>query len=132
MDMLNWLAKWMHNDNTKIVYILALILIANLIDFVFGWLNAKFNPKIKFSSGKAIYGIARKMVLFIILIYFIPVAMLIPDPIGLSALYVLFLGYLASELNSILSHLKATDDDGKVDVFAEFVKTIFNHGKRVE
>lgn len=129
MDMIQWLSNWLHNDNTKIIYLLALIMGANIIDFVIGWTNAKLNPKIKFSSGKAIYGIARKMVLFIIMVYFIPVALLIPYPLGISALYVLFMGYLGSELNSILGHFNKVEDGDKVDVFADFIKTIFYHGK---
>lgn len=125
MDMIQWLSNWLQNDNTKIVYLLVLILVANVIDWAIGWVNAKFNPNVAFSSNKAIYGIARKMVMFMILVYFIPVAMLVPAPIGISALYVLFIGYLLSEINSILSHLKLSKDGDKVDLFADFVDTIF-------
>lgn len=130
--MIEWLANWLNNDNTKIIYLLVLILIANLIDFVIGWLNAKFNPEIPFSSGKAIYGIARKMVLFIIMVYFIPVAMLAPSPVGIGAIYVLFTGYLMSEINSILAHLGKSQDDGKVDLFSVFIKSVFSGRKEGE
>lgn len=123
--MIEWLSKWLSNDNTKIIYILVLILGANILDFVIGWTNAKFNPKIEFSSNKAIYGLARKMVLFIIIVYFIPVAMLMPYPMGISALYVMYTGYLLSELNSIFKQLGKAEDEGKIDLFVDFVKTIF-------
>lgn len=128
MEMLNWLAGFLENDSTKIFYILGCILIANMIDFLLGWLNARLNPKVQFSSSKAIYGIARKMILFIILIFFVPVSLLVPQPIGTSALYVLFIGYLLSEINSILNHLKITDDDKDVSLFSDFIKTIFFKG----
>lgn len=127
MDMLNYLSSWLENDNTKIFYLLALILIANVIDFIMGWVNAKFNSDVTFSSSKAILGITRKLLVFIVLIYFIPVALLVPEPVGIGAIYVLYLGYLASEVNSILSHMKLTEDD-KTNMFADFIEKIFNKG----
>jgi toxin secretion/phage lysis holin len=125
MDMINWLSRWLQSDDTKIVYILALILGANIIDFLLGWVNAKFNKSVSFSSSIAIYGIARKMVLFILCVFFIPISLLVPYPIGISALYVLFIGYLLSEINSILSHLKLSKDDKITDVFSDFLQKIF-------
>lgn len=129
MSFLELIRGMLANDDTKLVYILGLILIANIIDFLIGYVNAKLNPKVQFKSGKAIYGILRKVLAFIVLVYFIPVSMLAPEPIGLTAVYVLLGGYLLSELNSILSHLKLSDD-GKDNVFAEFVETIFKNIKK--
>lgn len=129
MDMITWLERWLETDNTKIVYVLAIILIANLVDFSIGWINAKFNENVRFSSSKAIYGIARKMVMFILLILFIPFSLLMPEGIGLSALYILYFGYLASEFNSILNHLKLSDDDKDMDLFVDFVNKIMKGGK---
>lgn len=125
MSMINWLNNWLQNDDTKIIYLLVLILIANMIDFLLGWINAKFNKEVVFSSNKAIYGIARKMVMFILCMFFIPVALIVPYPIGIGALYVLFIGYLWSEVNSILSHLKMSKDDKSTDLFMDFVTKIF-------
>lgn len=124
--MIEWLQRYLESDNTKLIYFLALIMGANLIDFTIGWINAKFNPKIDFSSSKAIFGIARKLLLFILLVYSIPVALLMPEPLGISALYVLYVGYLASEINSILNHFKLADDDKGIDPFIDFFKSFFN------
>lgn len=126
MQMIEWLQRYLESDNTKLIYFLALIMGANLIDFTIGWINAKFNPKIDFSSSKAIFGIARKLLLFILLVYSIPVALLMPEPLGISALYVLYVGYLASEINSILNHFKLADDDKSIDPFIDFFKSFFN------
>ena len=128
--MIDWLTQWTLGDNEKILYLLTLILIANVIDFLMGWVNAKFNENVSFSSSKAIYGIARKMVMFIILVYFVPVSVLVPSPIGIGALYVLFVGYLASEINSILSHLRMSDDDKQTDLFIDFATKIFKGGNK--
>lgn len=124
--MIDWLSRFLESDNTKLIYILALIMGANIIDFTIGWVNAKLNPKIKFSSAKAIYGIARKLLLFILLVYTIPVALLMPAPLGISALYVLYIGYLASEINSVLHHFKLSDDDKSMDPFIDFFKALFD------
>ncbi len=129
MDMIQWLSSFLETDNTKLIYILALILGANIIDFTVGWINAKLNPKIKFSSSKAIYGIARKLLLFVLLVYTIPVALLMPEPLGISALYVLYIGYLASEINSVLNHFKLAEDDKTMDPFIDFFKKIFSKDK---
>lgn len=128
MQMIEWLQMYLESDSTKLIYFLALILGANIIDFSLGWINAKFNPRVKFSSSKAIYGIARKLFLFILLVYSIPVAILMPEPLGVSALYVLYSGYLASEINSILNKFKLADDDKSVDPFINFFKGIFERG----
>ena len=128
--MIEYLQRFLESDNTKLIYILALILTANLIDFTIGWLNAKFNKKVQFSSAKAIFGIARKLVLFIVLVYAIPVALLMPEPLGISALYVLYIGYLLSEINSILNHFKLTDDDKSIDPFIEFFKGLMKRSEK--
>ena len=124
MDMLHWLGRWLETDDTKLVYILALILIANVLDFLMGWVNAKFNADVKFSSSKALLGIIKKIVYFILLVVFIPIALLVPDPIGISALYVLYLGYLLSELQSVLSHLNLASDDKHNQSFLDFINKI--------
>lgn len=126
--MIEYLQRFLESDSTKLIYILALILSANIIDFTIGWLNAKFNPKVSFSSAKAIFGIARKLILFIVLVYAIPVALLMPEPLGISALYVLYIGYLLSEINSILNHFKLADDDKSMDPFIEFFKGLMRKG----
>lgn len=130
MGMIEWLSRFLETDNTKLIYLLALIGLANIIDFSLGWINAKFNKNVDFSSSKAIFGIARKMLLLILCVYFIPVALLVPEPIGISALYVLYIGYLLSEINSILNHLKLAEDDKSTDMFADFISNIFKRGDK--
>lgn len=123
--MIEYLQAYLESDSTKLIYFLSLILGASIIDFAIGWINAKFNPNIKFGSGKAILGIARKLGMFILLVYSIPVALIVPAPLGISALYILYTGYLASEINSILHHFKLADDDKSTEPFIEFFKQIF-------
>jgi len=125
MEMIFWLSSWLENDDGRIMYLLALILMANVIDFLVGWINAKFNKNVEFSSGTAIFGIARKLGLFVLLVYFIPVALLVPYDVGIGAIFVLYTGYLISEIHSILSHFRLVEDDKTNDLFIDFMNSIF-------
>lgn len=128
--MLNWLEGWLQNDNTKLMYLLCAILIANILDFAFGSINAKFNERVPFSSKKAKNGLFIKIGYFIILVYLIPVAMLLPTEIGVIALYTLYTAYLVIELNSLFAHFRLTEDDKRNDLFIDFIGRIFNGNKR--
>lgn len=124
-DMLNWLSIWLENHNSKIIYLLTLILIANVIDFLIGIIIAVFNPKVKFSSSKAKLGLLIKIMIFIVLIFFIPVALLIPNDLGIYAIYILYVGILYAEIRSILGHLSIASDEKQVNLLEQFVNTIF-------
>lgn len=124
MDMIEWLESFLQNDNTKLIYILVLIMIANILDFVLGWGIARLNPEIQFSSSRAVYGIARKIILFILLILFIPFSLLLPNNLGIGSLYVLYMGYLGTELFSVLKHL-GINIDSKDGFFYDFLDKAF-------
>ena len=114
-----------------LIVLLSIILISNLIDFSFGWINAKFNKSVKFESGKALYGIIKKMMYFIVLILFSIIALaIIPHEIAIPSIIALYIGYLLSEINSILSHLELTDDGKKGELFITFIKKIFKGGNK--
>lgn len=117
------------NIDLYLLVILTMILVANIIDFGFGWLNAKLNKDVQFISSKALYGIIKKMMYFIVLVFFgVSALIVIPNEISLPAIITLYLGYLASEINSILSHLKVTEDGKKGEVFMDFIEKIFYKG----
>lgn len=117
------------NIDLYLLVILTMILVANIIDFGFGWANAKMNKNVKFISSKALYGIVKKMMYFIVLVFFgVSALIVIPNEVSLPAIITLYLGYLASEINSILSHLKVTEDGKKGEVFMDFIEKIFYKG----
>lgn len=125
MDMVTFLNNLTHNDDQYIIALLVTILIASTIDFLFGWINARFNSNVVFESGVALYGIIKKMMYFLTLVLFMIIAFLvIPDNIAKTAVFTLFIGYLLSEANSILSHLGLTDDGKKGEVFRDFIEKI--------
>lgn len=89
----------------KVVYILALICVLMIIDFLTGTIAAWRCDDIEFRSQKGIDGILRKLVSIIVLVACIPVSALVPADLGIAALYVLYGGYLLMEFKSILENL---------------------------
>lgn len=124
--MLNFLQTITENKDYYIMALLTLILIASTIDWLFGWINARFNKNVKFESGIALYGIIKKMMYFVGLALFAVIAFLVvPIPVAYTAVTTLFIGYLISEGNSILSHLELTEDGKKGELFRTFISRIF-------
>lgn len=127
--MISYFQSLMVTNDSFIIFLLTLILIASSIDFTFGWINARFNKNVVFQSGVALYGIIKKVMYFIVLVFFIPVSVIVPEQVGIPALTILYLGYLLSEVNSILSHLELTEDGKKGELFRSFVSRLVKRGE---
>ena len=89
----------------KALYILVLICIAMILDFLLGSFAAWRDPAVKFTSQRGIDGILRKLASILVLVCCIPVSALVPAEAGLAAFIVLYLGYLALELASVVENL---------------------------
>ena len=127
MDMITFLNKITQSDDQYVVALLVAILIASTVDWLFGWINARFNNSVNFESGVALYGIIKKMMYFVTLVLFMAIAFLIiPESVATAAVCTLFIGYLLSEANSILSHLGLAEDGKKGEVFRDFLERIIN------
>ena len=90
----------------KALYILVLICIAMILDFLLGSYAAWRDPQVKFTSQRGIDGILRKLASILVLVCCIPVSALVPAEAGLAALIVLYLGYLFYELASVIENLE--------------------------
>lgn len=124
--MVTFLTGLTQNDDNFIMALLLAILVANTLDFSFGWLNAKLNEKIVFKSGIALKGIVNKLQRYIVLVFFVAIAFLVvPTSVATTSVYTLLIGYLLSEANSVLSHLGLTEDGKTDDLFIDFLKRIF-------
>ena len=86
----------------KIIYLLSLLSVAMIIDFISGVYAAKLHKEI--SSKRGINGIIRKVASMILLVFFLPVSLIIPGQTGIALLSVLYLGYLFMEIQSILEN----------------------------
>ena len=104
--MFTYLRQLTETDDAKILFILALICGAMILDFASGTLAAWVNPDIEFKSKMGINGIIRKIASIVLLVFFIPVSALIPAEIGTATLYTLYLGYLGMEFRSVFENDK--------------------------
>lgn len=100
-----WLNQCVATLEGKVLYILALICVAMIVDFLVGSLAAWRNPAVRFTSQRGIDGILRKLASILVLVGCIPVSALIPADAGLVALAVLYVGYLMMKLASIVENL---------------------------
>jgi toxin secretion/phage lysis holin len=123
--MIEFLRELTGTQDAKIFFILGLIAVAMIIDFLTGTVSAKINQNIV--SQKGINGILRKICSMIVMIFFIPVSILIPEGIGIGLVYVLYLGYLMMEIKSILENLKKMGLD--VSLFKNFVDEVEKNKK---
>ncbi len=106
--------RW-HYDKKKI---------AMTIDFISGTIAAKINPEIEFKSKIGINGILRKVASIVLLLFFIPLAPLVPGGAGVGLLYVLYVGYLMMEIKSIFENYQKM---GVVtELFEDFIKNLKN------
>ncbi|WP_321389040.1 phage holin family protein [uncultured Enterococcus sp.] len=122
MEMFDYLERFIIDADHKAIYVLALICGAMVIDFLSGSLAAKINPEIEFSSKLGINGILRKVASIVLLLFFIPLAPLIPAGVGVGLVYVLYVGYLLMELKSILENYKKMGV--ATELFENFIKNI--------
>ena len=104
--MFTYLRQLTETDDSKILFILALICGAMILDFASGTLAAWVNPDIEFKSKMGINGIIRKIASIVLLVFFIPVSVVVPGVVGAATLYTLYLGYLAMEMRSIFENYK--------------------------
>lgn len=103
--LFDYLHHMSESPEGKVIYILSIICLLMIIDFVTGTIAAWRNTDIKFSSQEGINGILRKLVSMIVLVACIPVSALVPVEMGVAALFVLYVGYMLMEFKSIVENL---------------------------
>ncbi|MGX7195101.1 phage holin family protein [Enterococcus olivae] len=114
MDVNQWFQTIKEHN---ILYVLSVLAIAMVLDFFSGILAAKWMKAVTSKIG--INGILRKLASMILLIFFLPVAFLLPAYAGMTMLYVLYLGYLFLEIQSILENYQKMGID--VEPFKRFL-----------
>lgn len=102
----------------KILSLLSLLALAMIVDFLSGLIAAKITKTITSKIG--INGILRKLASMMLLVFFIPVATIIPNHSGSALLYVLYLGYLLMEIQSIFENYQKMGID--TTIFASFIE----------
>lgn len=120
MNLFEWLKQFLETDDSKILFILALINATMIIDFITGTIAAKVNSNITFNSKAGINGILRKIGSILAMVILIPISVLVPGDMGIALVYTLYIGYLVMELKSIAENLS------KMGIDAEALKSIID------
>lgn len=119
MLMFDFLKHFLETEDGKILFVLSLICVAMIIDFASGTIGAIVNPSIEFRSKVGINGILRKIASIVLLLFFIPLSVLIPNNLGTALLYTLYIGYLLMEFKSIIENYQKLGL--KTELFEKFI-----------
>ena len=110
-------------ESSNILYVLSLLGIAMVIDFFSGIIVAFIKNEVTSKIG--IHGILRKIASMVLLVFFLPVSYLLPSHSGVLMLYVLYMGYLLLEIQSILENYQ------KLGIQIEFFVTVLEQLKEL-
>ena len=115
--MIDFFRHCLMTEDGKVIYLLALISITMMIDFLTGMWCAKINKQ--FESNKGINGILRKISSMLLMIIFVPFSVIIPNGVGLGLVFVMYVGYEIMEIKSILENLNKMGVD--INPFINFL-----------
>ncbi|EOT42531.1 MULTISPECIES: phage holin family protein [Enterococcus] len=99
-------------EQTGIFNVVAVLAIAMIFDFFSGMVAATLTKTV--SSRIGINGIIRKLASMFLLLFFVPVAFILPASTGVAMLWVFYLGYLWLEVESILENYRKLGIDTSI------------------
>ncbi|WP_122646970.1 phage holin family protein [Enterococcus mediterraneensis] len=120
---MNWKELILELRAQKILYVLSLLALAMILDFFSGCYAARKHKCL--SSKVGINGILRKLASMVLLVFFLPVALLLPGKTGIAMLFVFYVGYLLLEIQSILENYEKIGID--THLFTAFVEMLKKH-----
>ncbi len=99
-------------EQMGIFNVVAVLAIAMIFDFFSGMVAATLTKTV--SSRIGINGIIRKLASMLLLLFFVPVAFILPASTGVAMLWVFYLGYLWLEVESILENYRKLGIDTSI------------------
>ncbi|MGM0173881.1 phage holin family protein [Enterococcus sp. DIV0800] len=118
--MSNWMK--MIEGEPNVLFVLALISLAMLLDLITGLIAARLTKQL--SSKIGINGILRKIASILLLLFFLPVASLIPMNAGNVLLYAFYLSFLFMEIHSIFENYEKMGI--ATDLFRDFLQRLID------
>lgn len=103
MKMLIWAEEMMKSDYGKIIIWLSVILILMAVDMATGFIQAYINRDLM--SGKMSTGLLKKFALLLVLVAIIPLTIVLPDYISISAIIGVYTLETINEAVSIVENL---------------------------
>lgn len=122
IELFNFLRHIVQTEDGFVLYILALIVVMEIIDFITGTIAAIFNPDIEYKSKIGINGILRKISGVLLLMILIPMSVLLPEKTGFVFLYSIYIGYVAFTFQSLVENYSKLK--GNVDIFKPIINAI--------
>ena len=118
--MTNWMK--MIEGEPYVLFVLALISLAMLLDLITGLIAGRLTKQL--SSKIGINGILRKIASILLLLFFLPVASLIPMNAGNVLLYAFYLSFLFMEIHSIFENYEKMGI--ATDLFRDFLQRLID------
>lgn len=115
--MIDYLKSMLITSEGKLFYVLGLIVVLMTIDCISGFVSAIVTKTV--DSGKITVGVLKKGLTLIMLSVLIPMALLLPDGIGLGILFITYMLAMLGEFTSILENFKKMGID--VVIFQSFI-----------
>lgn len=104
LEMFDFLRGLVATEDGLILFLLSLIAILEIVDFVTGTFAAVINPGIEYQSKVGINGLIRKMLGLVLLMVLIPMSVLLPEQTGIAFLYTIYVGYTILTFKSLVEN----------------------------
>lgn len=120
IEFFNFLRSVVQTEDGLVLYALALIVSMEIIDFVTGTIAAIANPDIEYKSKIGINGLLRKILGVLLLMILIPMSVLLPERVGFTFLYSIYIGYIVFTFQSLVENYRKLK--GNVTLFQPILK----------
>lgn len=129
--MFEFLRSLTDTEDGRILFLLALIVSMEIIDFFSGTFAAIINPTIEYKSKIGINGLLRKIQGIVLLTVLIPMSVLLPENTGVAFLYTIYIGYVILTFKSLVENYgKAKGDTSIFDNVTKVFENLI--GKKKE
>ncbi|HEM6220009.1 TPA: phage holin family protein [Streptococcus suis] len=124
--MFEFLRELIATEDGLVLFLLGLIVVMEIVDFLSGTFAAVINPDIGYQSKIGINGLIRKMMGIILLTVLIPMSVLLPEQTGVAFLYTIYVGYIILTFKSLVENYGKAKGNTSIfeNVTAAFEKLI--------
>nr|DAW42788.1 MAG TPA: holin [Caudoviricetes sp.]DAX19452.1 MAG TPA: holin [Caudoviricetes sp.] len=120
IEFFNFLRSVVQTEDGLVLYALTLIVSMEIIDFLTGTIAAIANPDIEYKSKIGINGLLRKILGVLLLMILIPMSVLLPERVGFTFLYSIYIGYIVFTFQSLVENYRKLK--GNVTLFQPILK----------
>lgn len=128
--MFDFLRTLIATEDGLVLFLLAVIVVMEIVDFITGTIAAVINPDIEYRSKVGINGLLRKIVGIALLLVLIPLSVLLPEQTGIAFLYTTYVGYIILTLKSLVENYgKAKGDTTIFENISQAFEKLIGKGK---